>query len=52
LFGSERLERSAIAAQRDGEPDKMFQTILAEVREFSAGEPQSDDQTAIMITRL
>ncbi len=50
MFGIEGLVGSVRAAQPNGLPETTLDRIMASVREFSAGQPQADDQTIIVIT--
>lgn len=50
MFGVEGLVRSVEAARPDVAPETVLARILANVREFSAGEPPADDQTLVVIS--
>ena len=50
MFGVEGLLRSVEASRPDGTPETILARILANVREFSAGEPPADDQTLVVIS--
>ncbi|MEP6768004.1 MAG: SpoIIE family protein phosphatase [Acidobacteriota bacterium] len=45
LFGEERFRAAIVAAP--GSPEDVLASVLAAVREFSKGEPQSDDLTLL-----
>jgi len=47
-FGEDRLVES-ITAERRREPDILLEFLLAAVREFAGGQPQSDDITALIV---
>jgi sigma-B regulation protein RsbU (phosphoserine phosphatase) len=47
-FGEDRLQAS-IAAQRGTTPQAILDVLLTHVREFSAGAPQSDDLTLVVL---
>jgi sigma-B regulation protein RsbU (phosphoserine phosphatase) len=48
LFGVPRVE-SFLAGVRDGSAEAIVHGIINQVREFTAGAPQSDDQTVLVI---
>ena len=50
MFGVEGLLRSVEASRPDFTPETILARILANVREFSAGEPPADDQTLVVIS--
>lgn len=54
MFGTEGLVRSVLEARRngaaDGAPNGIIDRILADMQDFSAGQPQADDQTLIVIS--
>jgi len=50
MFGVEGLVRSVQAARPGSAPDAILARILADVHEFSAGEPPADDQTLVVIS--
>ena len=50
MFGVEGLVRSVEASRPDVTPETVLARILANVREFSAGEPPADDQTLVVIS--
>ena len=50
MFGVEGLLRSVEASRPDVTPETVLARILANVREFSAGEPPADDQTLVVIS--
>ena len=49
-FGESRLE-TELAALQGADSKQIVQTVLAKVREFAAGAPQSDDITQLVIRR-
>ncbi|MBI3934530.1 MAG: PP2C family protein-serine/threonine phosphatase [Acidobacteria bacterium] len=49
MFGTEGIEKAVAAANPDTNPATVLQSILTNVHEFSAGEPQGDDQTVVVI---
>ena len=50
VFGVDRIVECVHAAPSDLEPSQLVQEVLAAVRKFTVGEPQSDDIT-VLITR-
>jgi sigma-B regulation protein RsbU (phosphoserine phosphatase) len=48
-FGDERILECLHTSPRDIEPNELVQEVLAGVREFTAGEPQSDDITVLVV---
>jgi sigma-B regulation protein RsbU (phosphoserine phosphatase) len=48
-FGDERLLECVQACARDIEPRELVETVLAGVRKFAVGEPQSDDITVLIV---
>ena len=49
MFGLEALARSVEAARPNATPESVLARIVADVREFSEGTPQGDDQTLVVI---
>ena len=47
-FGEERL-LACLAANRHCRPQEMLERVLATVRAFTAGAPQHDDVTALVL---
>jgi serine phosphatase RsbU (regulator of sigma subunit) len=50
FFGTDRLTQT-IRANREKHPTEIIKTLYQAVIEFSAGTPQKDDLTAVVITR-
>lgn len=50
-FGEARLA-DVVRAHHDHDPRAMLEAILGRVREFTAGAPQSDDVTALVVKYL
>ena len=48
-FGDERILECVQAAPRGLEPRELVQQVMAGVREFTVGEPQSDDITVLVV---
>ena len=48
-FGDERILECLHTAPRDIEPSELVQEVLAGVRAFTVGEPQSDDITVLVV---
>ncbi len=46
-FGDERILKCLHASPSDIEPSELVEPIMAGVREFTVGEPQSDDITVL-----
>ncbi len=51
FFGTERLRQTAAAIPPNADAHVIFDRILGEVTEFTAGAPQSDDITLLVIRR-
>ena len=48
-FGDERLLKCVQACASDVEPHELVERVLSGVREFTVGEPQSDDITVLVV---
>ena len=48
-FGDERLLKCVQACNSDIEPHELVDRVLSRVREFTVGEPQSDDITVLVV---
>ena len=48
-FGDERILECAQASPKDIEPGELVTQVMTAVRDFTEGEPQSDDITVLVV---